>query len=224
MKITTLRELRVAVSDWINREDLSDDLLDQMVGMAEHRILTDDRSSFIPLDEEFSITLDASRQVSPYDGFGDKVVIAAAIDGKVLKPVSWETYQTARKEGANVDQDIWTTVQGRFYYPGWPLATDPIDLTRPDVELVLKTEKKDGLQFADPDATSQFLREHYEIYLYATLLEVATYLRDMEGVQLYQVRYDNIMDTTAKGYQRRKVANGFTVSSIGADFNFDRSY
>jgi len=224
MSITNVSELRVAVADWINREDLSDDLLDQLIGMAEHRILTDDRSSFIPLDEEFTVDLTADKQVSPYDGFGDKVPTAAVLDGKVLTPVSWETYQTARKEGANVDQDIWTYFERKFHYPGWPLIGEPVDLTRPTVNLRLKTEKKDGLRFDLPDTTSQFLTEHYEIFLFATLLEVSTYLRDMEGVQLYQVRYDNIMDTTSKGYNRRKVANGFTVSSIGGDYNFDRSY
>ena len=46
----------------------------------------------------------------------------------------------------------------------------------------------------------------------------------MEGIQLYQVRYDGLMDEVSKGYQRRRVANGFTVSSVGGDFNFDRSY
>lgn len=220
MAITNVGELKAAVADWINREDIAD-VIPSFIAQADNRILTDARSNVIPLDEEVIKTVGAAGQLSPYV-FDEGVPISILVDDKIIEPASWETYWQSRTDtslGAR-----WTYYEGKIWYSGWPDRDDGADLTADPARLRIKTRTKATLDTSNDANTNLMLTNHPELYLYATLTEAATYLRDMEGLSLYQVRYDGLFNEATKGYNRRKIANGFTVSSVGGDFNFDRSY
>jgi len=72
--------------------------------------------------------------------------------------------------------------------------------------------------------TSNLLIQQPNVFLYALLTEIAIYLRDIEGVQIYQSRYDELMNLMHNEYKRGQVAGGWQVGSVGGDNYFDRSY
>lgn len=220
MAITNVGELKAAVADWINREDLTTQIPD-FIAQADTRILTDHRSSVIPLDEEVVKVVGAAGQLSPYV-FTEGVPQSLLVDDKLIEPASWETYWQARTDGALGAR--WAYYEGKIWFTGWPDRDEGADLTADNVTMRVKTRTKEPLDLSLDANTSLMLTNHPELYLFAALTEAATYLRDIEGITLYQTRYDGLMDEVSKGYLRRKIANGFTVSSIGGDFNFDRSY
>ena len=220
MAITNVGELKTAIADWINREDIAD-VIPQFISQADNRILTDARSSVIPLDEEVVKVIGAAGQLSPYV-FNEGVPQSVVIDDKLIEPASWERYWTARSDSSLTP--VWTYYESKIWYTGWPDRDEGADVTAEDVTLRVKTRTKEPLDLSLDSNTSLMLTNPPELYLFAALTEASTYLRDLEGIQLYQVRYDGLMDETAKGYMRRKVANGFTVSYIGGDYRVDRSY
>lgn len=220
MAITNVGELKAAVADWINREDIAD-VIPGFISQADNRILTDHRSSVIPLDEEVVKVVGAAGQLSPY-AFPEGVPQSLLIDDKLIEPASWETYWQARTDGSLGAR--WSYYEGKIWYTGWPDRDEGADNTANAVTIRVKTRTKEPLDISNDANTSLMLTNHPELYLFGALTEAATYLRDIEGITLYQTRYDGLMDETAKGYLRRKVANGLVVSSIGADYNFDRSY
>lgn len=220
MAITNVGELKASIADWINREDVAT-VIPQFIEQADTRILTDHRSTVIPLDEEVVLTLAANAQLSPLT-FTQGVPQSLVVDDKLIEPATWETYWSTRSDSSLGPR--WAYYEGKIWFTGWPDRDDVADLTAEDTVVRIKTSTKAPLDVSVDANTSILLTSHPELYLFAALTEAATYLRDLEGIQLYQVRYDGLMDEITKGYKRRGIANGFTVSSVGADFNFDRSY
>ena len=219
MAITNVGELKTAIADWINREDLAAQIPEFIV-LGENRILADSRGMVVPNEEEIRVTVTAANQQNPYPA-GKYSVTSLVVDGEVIPPVTWETFQTNLKENTG---KVWTYWEGGIYYSGFVAEDETPDLTAEDVTLLYRAFSKDTLDLTNDADFSPFFRANPELYLFAALVEASTYLRDTEGVTLYQTRYENLYDQISKGYRRRKIANGFTVSSVGGDFNFDRSY
>lgn len=219
MAYANVGELKAAVADWINREDLATQIPDFIV-LGENRILADSRGMVVPNEEEIRATVTAANQQNPYPA-GKYTVTSLVVDGDVIQPVTWETFQTNLKENT---AKVWTYWEGGIYYSGFVSEDETPDPAAPDVTILYRAFSKASLDITDDASFSPFFKANPELYLYAALLEASTYLRDMEGVMLYQARYDNLYDQISKGYRRRKIANGFTVSSVGGDFNFDRSW
>ena len=220
MALTNVGELKAAVADWINREDIAS-VIPSFITQADHRILADSRSSIIPLDEEVLRVLTPAQQTSPVAG-DVGVPLSVLVDDKIIPVATWETYWQTRYNNTG---NVWTYYEGKVWYTGFPDRDEtPVADGNPDVNLRIKTRTKEPVDVSDDANTSLLLTAHGELYLYAALTEAATYLRDMEGLTLYQARYDGLYNEIAKGYTRRKIANGFNVASVGGDHSFDRSY
>ena len=220
MAITNVGELKSAVADWINREDMTN-VLPDLITQADNRILTDARSGIIPLDEEVTRLVQGTGQLSPYT-FDEGVPTSLIVGDDVIQICTWETYWTARKESQL--GKLWTYYEGKIWYTGWPDRDDGPSTAADPIRIRVKTSLKEPLDVTADVNTNAMLTRHPELYLFATLTEAATYLRDMEGLTLYQARYDGLFNEIKKGYTRRKIGNGIIVSSVGGDFNFDRSY
>lgn len=135
-------------------------------------------------------------------------------------------------------QYTYTEIGGRLYIKGWP----DFDPTDPSTEqegqepysLRLVVYKKEPLTFPeveDADAgtqvddtalsgTSELLRSIPMAYLYGSLVEAAMYLRDMEGLTMYQARYEEFMDKLYKDYKRKQISAGAKVGSVGGDYGY----
>ena len=220
MAYSNVGELKAAVADWINREDLTTQI-PEFIALGENRILSDHRSAVVPNEEELLFTVTAANQQNPYPA-GKYSITSLVVDGELIQPVTWETFVQQKKESTL--GKVWTYWEGAIYYSGFVGEDETPDPTAPDVKLLYRAFSKATLDLTDDANFSPFFKANPELYLMAALLEAATYLRDVEGITLYQTRYNDLYDSIAKGYKRRKIAHGFVVSSVGADFNFDRSY
>lgn len=145
-----------------------------------------------------------------------------------------EFYSDNRKD----QQDTYTVIGGRLYIKGFP-DVDPAFTGGAQAEqepyvLRLVVFKKQPLVFPDPvtdeagnvieaeeGGTSELLRSIPMAYLYASLVEAAIYLRDQEGLMMYQARYEEFMEKLYKDYKRKQVSSGWAVKSVGGDKLFN---
>lgn len=223
MALTNLGELKASVADWLNREDLTTQIPD-FVKLAENRINADHRSRVVANEVHQAFTVASENQINPVAQHSPFEVTAVVVDGKVIQNVTWDEYHREQDSPKSAN-GVYTFSKGNLYYSGFveESGTAP-DPGGADVVVEYHGFELSEFNFTSDASTTALFTEHPEIFLYASLLEASVYLRDMEGVQIYQVRYDELMDKIQKSFNRRKVSGGFTVSSVGGDFNFDRSY
>lgn len=227
MALTNLGELKASVADWLNREDLTSQIPD-FVKLAEVRINDDYRSNVASNEVALEADLPFGLQQNPVDlGLGDILVgevETLVVDGNVIPYVTLETYNKEKKDSTYVN-GCYTVREGQVFYSGFAEAyeTTPTSGDNVDFRLYFNISDSEFDLSSDASTTPLFI-ENPSVYLYATLLEASVYLRDMEGVQLYQVRYDELMDKMYKAYKRSKVSGGMAVGSVGGDHYFDRSW
>ena len=137
-----------------------------------------------------------------------------------------EFYNEEVETGGN--QKRYTVIGGRLYIEGFPdidpTFTSGVQAGQEPYVLRLIVFRKDRIDFDEALPTSELLRNIPMAYLYGTLVEAAVYLRDVEGIQIYQARYEEFMDKLYKDYKRKQVSAGWSVGSVGGDYYFDRSY
>lgn len=75
-----------------------------------------------------------------------------------------------------------------------------------------------AIDFSDSSYSEGLLQEYPALFLYASLIEASIYLRDIEGISIYQARYDELISKLIKAYKRKRVAGGMAVSSVGGDY------
>jgi hypothetical protein len=223
MAISNLGELKTQVADWLNREDLTTQIPDFIL-LGTNRINADFRSRVIANEEDISLTYPSENQVNPINTNLEYEVVTFSVDGKIIPHVTYQTYLREREE-STYSNGCWTYLEGDIYYSGFVEAggTPPL-AGGTAVELRWLGYGLAEWNFADDASDNLLFRDNPELFLYAALLEAAVFLRDMEGVQLYQVRYDELMDKVSKSNKRRKIAGGFSVGSVGGDHYFDRSW
>ena len=161
MAITNVGELKTAIADWINREDIAG-VIPDFIAQADNRILTDTRSAVIPLDEEVVKNVSAAGQLSPYV-FPEGVPQSLLVDDKLIEPASWETYWQSRSDSSLGDR--WTYYEGKIWYSGWPDRDEGADLSADPVTLRVKTRTKEPLDLSNDANTSLMLTDHPELYL-----------------------------------------------------------
>ena len=128
---------------------------------------------------------------------------------------------------AGPNENIYCEVGGKYYLSGWLIEDTPTKFgtvnpvftfvanEKPRLKETLTTDTLTGS--SSVGITSTLLKQQPNVFLYATLVEAAIYLRDSEFVQVYQARYEELMDKLAKDWKRKQVSSGFNVASVGSD-------
>lgn len=223
MALTNLGELKASIADWLNREDLTAQIPD-FIDFGTRRINADHRSRVTVTEERNVSTVASENQQNPVVNNNNIEVKTLKIDDKVIPFVTFEEYSRERLDSSYAN-GVWCYADGAILYSGWPEANDPTPAAGgAAVEVEWFAFGNSEWNFADDNGTTAFFNLHPEIFLYASLVEAAVYLRDAEGVEFYQVRYEELMDKTYKAAKRRQVSGGMSVTSIGGDHYFDRSY
>lgn len=227
MAITNLGELKASVADWMNREDLTS-IIPDFIKLAEVRINDDHRSNVASNEVALEADLPFALQQNPVDlGVGELLVgevETLVVNGHPIPYVTWEQYQEEKKESTYKD-GCYTVREGKVYFSGFAESYEPAPTAGDDVNFRLYYNTNDTtFNLLDDNSTTPFFLENPSAYLYAALVEASIYLRDMEGVQIYQVRYDELMNKVFKAFKRSKVSGGMSVRSVGGDYRFDRSY
>ncbi len=118
---------------------------------------------------------------------------------------------------------IYCEVGGKYYLSGWKIE-DVSDSSGDDlvtftfianekVRIAEETVINEQDETEETVETSRALQQYPNMFLYATLVEAAIYLRDSEFIQVYQARYEELMDKLAKDWKRKQISTGFNVRS-----------
>lgn len=216
MAFTNLGDLKSAVADWMNREDLTG-VIPDFIRMGVARINSDVRSQNRKSLLEFNVTVPAGSQFNPYLLGNLPKVETFAINGKVIPQVSYEEYLAALMNGdeAWCLAEVSLSGEPSLRYTGF----EDVPVGADDVEVSIRGYSETDFDNYSLD-TSTFTEytENPAVYLYAALVEASIYLRDAEGVAIFQARYDELQDKAYRDYKRQQVMGGMAVSSIGADY------
>lgn len=168
MSITTYAELQTAITDTLNRSDLSS-VAPQFIELAEAGLRRDKRVRDLTCTGSLTVSQD---DVSMPDDFAR--FAALYHDG----PTYYRPIEI-------VSAEVLATMKARYTDSGVPRFAAILDGNRlffapePDATYTLKAPYHRKLTaLSDSNTSNWLLDEHPDIYLYASLLESAPYLRD----------------------------------------------
>lgn len=185
--IATYQDLINTIADWLNRTDLNDSI-PQFIVLAEGDIRVDLRSRGVLMDttvtiDDGSIVLPSDVKVirSLYDSYGE---IRMASPERVAEiNARYPSGGQRANYAAIVAQDTDDT-------DSLILLSAPI----PQEDITITIIYEPDLVALSSDNTSNWLlRKHPNVYLYASLVHSAPYLRDEERVPLWDKMYRDYM-------------------------------
>lgn len=206
MAITTYAELKSAVADFLNRDDLTS-TIDTFIDMAEAQLNRDVRHW--KMEQRSTAQIDDQYLSLPTDWLETKRVTVKDTVPYVLNLASRDQIEDYRLRGANVSGKpvYYAHIAGEIEMYPTPDATYDIEL--------LYTQKIDAL--SDSNTSNWLLALAPDLYLYAVLMETAIYLRDDDRIAAYASIYQNKL--AALNAESKKA----TVSGTGLKLNI-RSY
>jgi hypothetical protein len=206
MAITTYSELKSAVADFLNRDDITD-TIPTFIAMAEATINRDLRHW--RMEQRSTAEIDDQYLTLPTDWLE---TIRLTVKDTVPYPMnlaSKSQIEDYRFKGNNVAGKplYYTHIAGELELFPTPDATY-------DIELLYK-QKVEAL--SDSNTSNWLLSEAPDLYLYATLVETAIYLRDDERLASFGALYQSKLDAV------NRQSNRATESGSGLKLNI-RSY
>lgn len=202
MSITNYSELRVAVADWINRDDLDDARLREFVQIAENRIFHVLRVP--PMEKYANLTTDSQGRVTlPGDFLEAKDVL---FNSKPLDRISTtEFYARSSTHGTPVAFARETT-----YLRLWPIPGPGIT----GAQLIYYALPA---ALSDASPTNPVFAMAPELYLYGALVAAGTYVGSpVEKIQVWSEGFNDtirrMMDNTRQSEvagSTNAVANGY---------------
>jgi len=199
MAISTYAELKTAIADFLNRDDLSDTVLDQFIGLAESRIQRDlrhrnqEKRATAPLNERYEI-------LPPDFLFMRRLTLN---DGSQVQPISSAEMADRRFKGDDI------AGKPRFYYMTanelefYPTPDETYTMT------MLYYAKLDSL--SDDNTATWLLVQHPDVYLYASLIDAAAYLFDEQKITLWTQMYKQAITELNIESKRSQFSGGALV-------------
>ena len=206
MAITTYAELKTAVADFLNRDDLTA-TIPTFISMAEAGLNRDVRHW--RMEQRSTAEIDDQYLTLPTDWLETIRLTMQDTVPYVLNLASRDQIEEYRLRGADVSGKpvYYSHIAGEIELYPTPDATYDIEM--------LYTQKIDAL--SDSNTSNWLLTEAPDLYLYAVLMETAIYLRDDDRIAAYASMYQNKL--AALNASSKKA----TVSGTGLKLNI-RSY
>ena len=173
MSISTYAELKTAIASWSNRTDLTASIPD-FIRLAESVIRREVRCR--DMITEATGSLSSGAITIPADYIEARQVV---VDSAVPEYVTEEVYQ--RRQGIASSPESYTTTGTQIKVTGGS-----------DEAYTLSYWAKYDAFSADAD-TNWLLTNVPEVYLFASLVEVYEYLRDMQGRDMYKTRLNQVV-------------------------------
>ena len=200
MSITTHTELKAAIADWLNRDDLSTARLDDFVSFAENRIFHELR---IPTMERV-VLLDT-------DSAGKAYIPADFLEAKDVffndAPLDRISLTDLMSRGSASGKPQAFAREGG-YLTFWP---NPGDITDTDDELRM-------IYYAEPDRLSATNADNSvfllapDLYLYGALVAAGVYLTvPQEKITIWQTSFADLMQRLM-GHARQAEVSGSTMT------------
>ena len=206
MAITTYAELKTAVADFLNRDDLTA-TIPTFISMAEAGLNRDVRHW--RMEQRSTAEIDDQYLTLPTDWLETIRLTMQDTVPYVLNLASRDQIEEYRLRGANVSGKpvYYSHIAGEIELYPTPDATYDIEM--------LYTQKIEAL--SDSNTSNWLLAQAPDLYLYAVLLETAIYLRDDDRIAAYAGMYQSKL--AALNAESKKA----TVSGTGLKLNI-RSY
>lgn len=191
MSIGTYSELKTAIANWLHRPNLAAARLAEFITMAESRINRQIRFN----EQETEATLTATvgqRKIALPSGF--------------IAPIElWLTYWSPREKLTFVPVEelpVSTTSSTPEY---WTIDGAYIAFEYPaDVAYTFDFRYAATDNLSDSNTTNWLLSSHPDLYLYASLIEAAAYVRDTELMATAKTGYDMALQEVLNKEHRTK--------------------
>jgi len=191
MAISTYAELKDAIADWAERDDLTT-RLDTIIDLAEARF---NRIILAP-EREASDTLSAAATVAlPADFYGIKAIWLDTDPKAVLEPLSlqelrmhWASSQTGVPRNYAVQADA-------------TLALGPAPDSAYDLELVYWTKIP---ALSDSQTSNWLLTGHPDIYLFGCLVEAEQFMVNPDSTVSWKARCDGAILELLRAGRRKQ--------------------
>ena len=200
MSITTYSELKIAVADWLNRDDLSDARITDFIQMAENRIFHVLRIP--PMEKYASITTDSDGKVAvPGDFLEAKDVI---FNDKALDRISTtEFYSRSQAQGTPISFCRETAYIRLWPIPGAVSGTKLIYYALPT-------------PLSGTNATNPVFAMTPELYLYGALVAAGTFMgAPMEKLQIWAESFNDTMTRLMDNKRQEEVSGATNTVASG---------
>lgn len=199
MAITTYAELQTAMSNWLNRSDLTA-RIPEFIALAEPRIrrlLRDHRGSQ-------AITLTAG--VNAYTpGTTFKEVVSLRHNSSTrqwpLDQMTWTGLGSVARSGSGVPR-AYTVVDGSIFFDVTPDSAYPLLMTYIEAMVPLATSPNTNFTF----------QKSPDIYLFGALCEAEPYLEHDERVQLWESKFAAAIQDENTARERAELAGTPTIA------------
>ncbi len=213
MTISTYSELQTAVAGWAQRSDLTA-LIPDFISLAEKRI----KAMLSPAPYELEVTLNTAPSV-------DTIALPADFETPIAL---WIADINPRYELTQwLPQELpYTTTPCRPLE--WSIDGVNIRFQAPaDGAYPIKFRYVQSIALSDAGPTNYILESYPDVYLFGSLAEAFSYIRDDEQATKYDGRFRTAIDL-AKGQEASKNKNVPLLTEFGmlqrTRFNINRGY
>lgn len=195
MAITTYSELKTAVADWLNRSDLTS-AIPNFIALAEAEMNRQIRHR--KMVTRATATMDTPYFAVPADW---KETIRFQLNTNPVTPLVFVTpeqlLEDSQKYSAANQPMFYTTIGQQFEVLPQPDGSYEAEL--------LYYAKLPSLSEAAP--TNWLLTESPDIYLYATLIQSAPYLKEDERTPVWTAMYDRLVNDMLLADERARIGS-----------------
>jgi hypothetical protein len=195
MAITTYSELKTAVADWLNRSDLTS-AIPNFIALAEAEMNRQIRHR--KMVTRATATLDTPYFAVPSDW---KETIRFQLNTNPITPLVFVTpeqlLEDSQKYSAANQPMFYTSIGQQFEVLPQPDGSYEAEL--------LYYAKLPSLSDAAP--TNWLLTESPDIYLYATLIQSAPYLKEDERTPVWTAMYDRLVSDMLLADERARIGS-----------------
>ena len=184
MAIDSYTNLQAAVANWLHRSDLTS-VIPTFIDLAEARINGDLDARF--QDKKVTLaTVAGTETVSiPSDLINIRHISAETSYVQTLKYLTPDQYESQYPYSVSGVPEVYTVIGSSLYLAPTPDAAY-------DLDLVYKA-RVPNLDDASP--TNTLLTTYPNVYLYATLLEAAPYIKDDNRLPVWLEQYNKAIQT-----------------------------
>lgn len=195
MAITTYAELKSAVANWLNRDDLTS-VIPDFIAMAEAQFNRNVRHR--KMVTRLQSTLSGAYTSFPADWLQ---TIRFQLNTNPVTPLLYVTPEQALEESM-----VYSAGQQPLFYTviGQQFQVVPNPDTTYDTELLYYTKIP---ALSDSNTTNWLLTESPDLYLYGALIQSAPYLKEDERLNTWAGLYQRLLDDMTLADERARIGS-----------------
>ena len=195
MAITTYAELKTAIGDWLNRDDL-DSVIPNFISLAESQFNRSIRHR--KMVTRADATLDTPYFAVPADWLQ---TIRFQLNTNPVTPLLFVTPEQALEESM-----VYSAGQQPLFYTtiGEQFQVVPSPDSSYDAELLYYAKIP---ALSDSATTNWLLTESPDIYLYGALIQSAPYLKEDERINVWAGLYQRLIDDMMLADERARIGS-----------------